>query len=324
MNKLFQQILSLFPPMKRLLIRNKQLAAENNELKSYFNFVPPGHYYSPIPSRDDILSSKNCPPGLKYYKFKKSFKTYPLPSSISAIDINSKEQLRLIDKFDKYYQELPFKAKKTKGLRYYFENQSYEYADAIFLYFMIRHIKPKTIIEVGSGYSSCVVLDTNERFFKNKIHHISIEPYPELLNSLIKKSDQSLIEIRSSRLQDTSLDTFKQLQENDILFIDSTHVSKVNSDVNYIIHEILPVLNKGVYIHFHDIYYPFEYPKERMLKGMVWNEQYILRSFLEFNSHFKIVLFTTYLENLYREKLCKKFPLIYKNTGASLWLKKVA
>jgi hypothetical protein len=78
------------------------------------------------------------------------------------------------------------------------------------------------------------------------------------------------------------------LNENDILFIDSTHVSKFNSDVNCIIHNILPALSKGVYIHFHDVMYPFEYPKNWLIEGRAWNEQYILRAFLEFNTNFKL------------------------------------
>jgi hypothetical protein len=114
-----------------------------------------------------------------------------------------------------------------------------------------------------------------------------------------------------------------ELEENDVLFIDSTHAAKFNSDVNYVFHKILPILSKGVYIHFHDIFYPFEYPKEWLLEGRAWNEQYILRAFLEYNINFKIVLFNTYLETMYYEQLKDRFPLIYKNTGGSIWIKKV-
>ena len=96
----------------------------------------------------------------------------------------------------------------------------------------------------------------------------------------------------------------------------------MNSDVNYIIHEIFPILNSGVYIHIHDIFYPFEYPKEWSLEGRAWNEQYILRAFLEFNHDFEIVMFNTYLESLFRERIEHKFPLLFKNTGGSIWLKK--
>lgn len=218
---------------------------------------------------------------------------------------------------------MPFTDKKISDLRYYFLNGAYSYSDAVFLYCMIRKLNPKRIIEVGSGFSSCVTLDTNELYFNNQITCTFVEPYPALLKSLIKKNDNANIKIYESKLQDIPLDLFNELKANDILFIDSTHVTKFNSDVNYVIHKILPVLAEGVYIHFHDIFYPFEYPIEWLLEGRAWNEQYILRAFLEYNIKFKIVLFNTYLETIFPEKLKNRFPLIFKNTGGSIWIKKL-
>ena len=131
---------------------------------------------------------------------------------------------------------------------------------------------------MGSGYSSCVILDTNELFFNNNISCIFIEPYPQLQESLLKENDKDKIEIIPKRLQDVEVSKFSSLSSGDILFVDSTHVSKVDSDVNYIFFEILPSLTNGVYIHFHDIFYPFEYPKEWIYEGRAWNENYILRA----------------------------------------------
>jgi hypothetical protein len=269
-------------------------------------FVSIEHFYSPFPAIADIK------------KFDFGF----LPAEISGIDLRTQEQFDLLNEFDSFYKELLFENEKTKGLRYYFLNNAYGYSDAIFLHCMLRFLKPKKIIEVGSGFSSCVTLDTNELYLNNQMKCIFIEPYPELLRSLIKEQDNSDIEIYESQLQDVSLDVFMSLHDGDILFIDSTHVSKFNSDVNYIIHRILPILSKGVYIHFHDIFYQFEYPKEWLIEGRAWNEQYILRAFLEYNTSFKIVLFNTYLESMFPEKLKERFPLIYKDTGGSIWIKK--
>jgi len=218
---------------------------------------------------------------------------------------------------------LPFCDKKTDGLRYYYKNDFYSYSDAIFLYCMIRHLKPKKYIEVGSGFSSGVTLDTNELFMENSIDCIFIEPYPERLESLLKENDRKKVVVHKRRLQDIPVEVFMELGENDILFIDSTHVAKFNSDVNFVFHEILPILNQGVHIHFHDIFYPFEYPRNWLLEGRAWNEQYILRAFLEYNKEFKIVMFNTYLVSMYEEKIKGRFPLLYKNTGGSIWLKKI-
>jgi hypothetical protein len=207
-------------------------------------------------------------------------------------------------------------------MRYFFENTYYSYSDAIFLYCMIRYIQPKKFVEAGSGYSSCVVLDTNELFFKNSIECTFIDPYPERLLSLIKAEDKERIRIITDRIQDVNIEEFCGLSEGDILLIDSTHVSKVGSDVNYIFHEILPCLKKGVYIHFHDIFYPFEYPKEWVCAGKAWNEAYLLRAFLQYNDHFEIVFFNTFLEFFYEDRFLREMPLCMKNKGGSIWIKK--
>ncbi len=186
---------------------------------------------------------------------------------------------------------------------------------------MIRCLKPKNIIEIGSGFSSAAMLDINEKLFNNKINITFIEPYPDVLNSLLKKTDK--INLIKSKLQNIDLKLFKILKENDILFIDSTHVSKFNSDVNYIFFNLLPVLNKNVFIHFHDIFYPFEYPKSWLEIGLAWNEAYILRAFLQYNNAFKIIFFNNYLWNFYKSLVSKKIPLFSKNSGGAIWIKKI-
>ena len=177
---------------------------------------------------------------------------------------------------------------------------------------------------MGCGNSSCVILDTNELFFSNSIKFIFIDPYPQLLKSLLKAGDGEKIDIIPNRLQDVPLVVFKELKENDILFIDSTHVSKTGSDVNYLFFEILPSLKKGVLIHFHDISYPFEYPEEWIKEGRSWNENYMMRCFLAYNKSFEIVLFNTYLQTFHREWFEKNMPLCLKNPGGSLWIRKAA
>jgi len=187
---------------------------------------------------------------------------------------------------------------------------------------MIRHAKPERIIEVGSGYSSCVILDTNEMYFRNEIKCTFIEPFPDRLLSLIKQSDTKLIELIDKNIQEVPVDMFESLSENDILLVDSTHISKANSDVNSIFFDILPILNKGVYIHFHDIFYPFEYPKTWILGGRSWNEAYLLRGFLQYNQSFRIVFFNTYLQHTFPDKFEEEYPLCMMNPGGSIWLKR--
>ena len=96
---------------------------------------------------------------------------------------------------------------------------------------------------------------------------------------------------------------------------------KTGSDVNYILFEILPRLNKGVFIHFHDIHFPFEYPKDWVLNGFGWNETYFLRTFMMYNSQFEIVFFADFLHKKYKEAF-EDMPLTYKSTGSNFWIRK--
>lgn len=121
------------------------------------------------------------------------------------------------------------------------------------------------------------------------------------------------------------LDFFSNLAANDILFIDSSHVGKIGSDVLYELFEILPRLQEGVIIHFHDVFYPFEYPREWVESfHWAWNETYFLHAFLQYNQTFKILFFNDYLAKLFPNLLEKATPLALKNTGGSLWMRKVA
>ncbi|WP_211234381.1 class I SAM-dependent methyltransferase [Algoriphagus terrigena] len=240
---------------------------------------------------------------------------------INGIDLKKEEQLALVRNFYKYYEEIPFGDHRKDGLRYYFVNDFYLYTDAIILYSMMRHYKPKHIVEVGSGFSSAVMLDTNELFFDNQIKLTFIEPYTERLNTLLIESDKSATTIIQQGVQSVSLEVFDQLEAGDILFIDSTHVVKTGSDVNYIVFEILPRLRSGVLVHFHDIFYPFEYPKEWVLEGRNWNEAYFLKAFLMYNEGFEIKVFSDYLHRHHGE-VFDGMPLCFKNSGGNIWLER--
>ena len=101
-------------------------------------------------------------------------------------------------------------------------------------------------------------------------------------------------------------------------------IAKVGSDVNDIFFRILPSLHSGVYIHFHDIFFPFEYPKNWVIqKGHYWNEIYLMRAFLQYNSSFKIVLMNTFLTDFYKKIIRDNMPLCLKNRGGCIWLKKI-
>lgn len=273
---------------------------------------PPGHYYSVINSVDELKKREK-----QIWKKQKIDK-------IEGLNLNVDDQIFLLKELSKYYQEIPFRPEKQNQLRYYFENDFYSYTDAIILHTLIRHLKPKNIIEIGSGFSSSVMLDTNEIFFNSSINLTFIEPYPNRLLSLLKDEDKDKdkVIIIQDKVQNVDLNEFTKLRRGDILFIDSSHVIKTGSDVNFILFEVLPKLQNGVMIHFHDIFYPFEYPKQWVLEGKNWNENYFIKAFLMYNNSFKIRLFPDFLHQ-FHQNIFKDMPLCYKNKGGNLWIEKI-
>lgn len=283
----------------------------------FLRAFPPGHFYSPIPDFGEINERSSS-------IFNKKVKDLP------GIDLREPEQLVRIDSFKSYYNELPWSDEvRIETLRYRFDNIYFSYGDAITLYSMMRHFGPKRIIEVGSGFSSAAMLDVDELFFDNEIEFTFIEPYPDRLRALLSDEDLSRVSLLDQPVQQVDLSRFEKLEKGDILFIDSSHVSKTDSDVNDLIHRILPHLKLGVIIHFHDILWPFEYPKKWLKAGRAWNEAYLLRAFLQYNSSFEILFFNSYLEHHHRQKLRETLPLMLRQPPAkmtfgnsSLWLRK--
>jgi Methyltransferase domain len=195
---------------------------------------------------------------------------------------------------------------------------------------MLRYLQPQKIVEIGSGYSSAVVLDTNELFLDHRIDCTFIEPYPDRLRSLLRSGDR--IRLIESRVQGVDFGVLTALEPGDVLFIDSSHVSKAGSDVNHIIFNILPRIRSGVYIHFHDIFYPFEYPADWISIGIAWNELYLLRGFLQNNHDYEIQFFSSFLQDQFRDRVLDALPAagqdgpngrVFRNRHeGSFWMRK--
>jgi hypothetical protein len=269
---------------------------------------PPGHFYSPLPDLAQVREREQT--------------IFRVPPTVPGVALNAEGQLSLLEQLAVHYPSQPFADRRQAGLRYAFDNPNFTHGEAIVLFCMMALLRPKRIIEVGSGYSSCVILDTDETVLGRGTDCTFIEPHPELFLTLLEPGDTDRITLIGLPIQEVDLDRFRALENGDILFIDSSHVSKVGSDVNWIVFEILPVLAEGVYIHFHDVGYPFEYPKEWIYQGRAWNEAYLLRAFLQFNEAFTIMFFNSFLGQCHAIPLGRALPLASKNPGTSLWLRK--
>jgi hypothetical protein len=208
----------------------------------------------------------------------------------------------------------------------------YTAVDALTLYMMIRHLKPRRYVEVGSGVSTfyCSLAAQRNDREGHPLEMTCIEPYP-----FEKLSAIPGIRVLPQKVEDVDISLFQQLQENDVLFIDSSHILRVDGDVPFLYLEVLPVLNVGVVTHIHDIPYPFNfpYPPELWIFGqdwpMFWNEPMVLQAFLAFNKNFEISL-STPLIRYFDEAFLKQSIPIYEsvgqnaNTFSSIWLRRIS
>jgi hypothetical protein len=229
--------------------------------------------------------------------------------SLPALDMNSQEQLALLRAFNYSAEINEIAARPQSRLGYSFQQPSFGPGDAEYLYSMIRYFKPKRIIEVGCGYSTKMIRHAVERnALEDKAYtceHICIEPYehPWLEDLGIKVIRQPV--------QSVDLRLFGTLGNNDILFIDTSHVIKPQGDVVFLYLMVLPSLKSGVYVHSHDICTPRDYfPVWVLDDRRMWDEQYLLEAFLMFNSAFKITGALNWLWHNYRTETHRAFPVL--------------
>lgn len=298
------QFLRALPVIGRIARQRDDLRATVNQL-----WVPPGDFSSPIPSLDEIRASEAA---------------IFAPRAMPGVDLNEAGQLALLDRLRPFAATHPLRDGATNGTRYRVGNPRFGTMDALVWAAMLRTLRPVRVIEVGAGFSTGLLLDTNERYLDSTVGVTLIEPYPAVLWSVLKPSDA--VRLIERPLQAVPLEEFDQLQSGDVLFIDSTHVSKTGSDVNYALFEILPRLAAGVYVHIHDVFDGFEYPREWVYQGRAWNEAYLVRAFLQYNVAFAIVLWPSWLARTHPDELRRALPVAGLPSGAvdpgSLWLRK--
>jgi predicted O-methyltransferase YrrM len=268
--------------------------------------VVPDNFYNPIPNSNDLDHS-----------------LWDRPSDMPGIRPRLDSQAALLDEFasagyiDEYFDILyNERAGHVSGIGR---------IDGALLYGMIRKNQPQRIIEVGAGQSTLWCLSAIRANGSGSL--ISIDPYPADYIRALKFQNFELIEERVERL---SLNSFTALKENDILFIDSSHVIRLAGDVLFEVLDVVPRLAVGCSIHFHDIFLPHHYPRQWAIRGQFWTEQYLVQAFLAFNSAFEIVWATSMMETYRRAELEKHFRRAelekhFSHFGdSSLWIRRVA
>ena len=275
------------------------------------NYVPRGHFYSPLP---------DCSEGAKIAS--KIFER-PVDLNFPGLDLRVDAQKDLLFKIIDLYPDFSWSEQPLPGRRFHFNQDWYKQADSICLYSVLRIFRPRSVIEVGSGYSSALMLDVDERYLGRQTAFTFIEPESERLDALLSEEDKQRVQIIRQPVQNCSVEIFSNLKSGDILFIDSSHVAKVGSDVNYLMSEIIPRVPVGMLIHFHDVFWPFEYPPGWVQGGIAWNEAYLLRAFLMFNSSFEIVLWVPFCAKRWPNLVRERMPGYMSNTGAAIWVRRV-
>jgi hypothetical protein len=288
------------------LRRGRSTAQLEARLARYELGWEPGHFYSPIPDLDDIRRREAT-----------IFRGADAP--LAGIDLREEPQLAMLRDLGASCAEHPWGREARAGVRYRFDNPNFQEGEALVLLGLMRLARPRRVVEVGSGWSSCAVLDVNDRFLDGTVRCTFIEPYPELLHELV--GDEQL-DVRAAPVQDVPLPLFDELGTGDMLIIDSTHVAKVGSDVNHLVFEVLPRLASGVLVHVHDIFHGFEYPRAWVYEGRAWNEAFVLRALLMFNSIWEIVFFNSFIAARHPEAFAASLPLAAQSPGASLWLRR--
>jgi predicted O-methyltransferase YrrM len=257
-------------------------------------FARPGHFYSPLTAPADTERAVEWT-GLD-----------PV-----GVDLRANQQLGLVAGL------VPMMAGYRPD-RWHAGNGQYDTADAAVLHAMLRKLRPGRIIEVGSGYSTAVMLDTIEQF-DVPTSVTCIEPYPQRLLSRLRGGER--VELRQVAAQEIPLADFDQLAPGDVLFIDSTHVLKPGSDVAWLYLHVLPRLQPGVIVHIHDTFWPFEYPEYWLRQRRDWTELYLLRAMLTGTTMWQIELFSSWVWREHPELIPEQ---LRRPAPGSIWLRKTA
>lgn len=270
-------------------------------VRPFLEWAPPGHFYSAIPDLEQVEKGAE--------------RIFARPRQLPGIVLHEEQQLALFDELARLASDAPLPA-AAGGC--FAENGSYGVGDALILQSMLRRLKPARYIEVGSGWTTALAVDTNNTWLDRSMRITAIEPYTELLRSIVPAD---AVEVREQPVQEVPLDLFSELGPGDVLFIDCSHVVKVGSDAHHLVTRVLPLLSPGVHVHVHDMFWPFEYPRAWVEEGRAWSELYLLHAFLLFNMMFSIELFNDWIFNFHRDEIERKLPAMLENPGGALWLR---
>lgn len=268
---------SIFLLKKYRTIGARRLRKTTTMLRKIGVFPVIDHYYEPMFKTDQLIER------------------YIEKRELPGIDYNKDYQLELLHKFEYQSEIKGLKEKSSKyPVSYSPENHLFAAGDADMLYNILRYHSSKRVIEVGSGYSTMIArmaLEANDHEdvkcgSDRRSLHICIEPYEQPWLREIKE-----IDLIRKRVEELDLSLFNVLESGDLLFIDSSHIIRPGGDVLKIFLEIIPMLNRGVIVHVHDIFTPRDYSYGHRVEDIrFWNEQYILEALLTNSLRYEVIM----------------------------------
>ena len=248
-------------------------------------------------------------------------------SELLGVDLRLPECLALLEAIGSSFgAECEWPEHGSDPHAYQWANVTFGFTSAAVAHAMVRRFRPRRILEVGSGYSTHILggaLERNAQEDGNAPELTSIEPYPpEILNTDVPRLTRRL----ELRVEEVDRSLFGQLESNDILFIDSSHVIRYGGDVLFLYLEVLPTLRPGVVIHIHDIHLPDPYPRVYFDdERYVWNEQQLLHAFLAHNNAFRVLLPCWLIHKRHDDLFSRAFPHYDSRRhrpGSSIWLQR--
>ncbi|MCA1413391.1 class I SAM-dependent methyltransferase [Bradyrhizobium sp. NBAIM20] len=301
-------VVLLFAPLAVLLGRLRDRAPLSRSVCDRFQFaIVRHHYYEPIVLAKDLKRDLD------------------IPREITGLNLNEAAQLELIEQFNYRDELLEIPTVQKRPDEFGYHNGSFEAGDAEFLYNMIRHFKPKRIVEVGSGNSTLMArlaIEANGRDSPGyRCEQICIEPFEQ---PWLESAGVTVLRRKVECCPDS---LFEALGENDILFIDSSHIIRPQGDVLHEYLHVLGLLRHNVLVHVHDVFTPHDYPAQWLLRDRwLWNEQYLLEAFLSFNAHFEIIGAVNWLARNHKARLNDACPVLMREPWrqpGSFWFRRV-
>lgn len=268
-----------------------------------------GHFYSPVVDPSEVARRREL--------------LWPtlVPDCI-GIDLNDAAiRATLREDFPRYLADFdyPEQPDPSNPTRYFIRNSEFSWLDARALFVLLRTLQPRRMIEVGSGFSSLLSADINQRFLNGAMDFCCIEPFPR---PFLRAGVPGISRVIVEPVQSVDPRFFDTLGDGDVLFIDSSHVSKTGSDVNHLYLSVLPRLRPGVVVHIHDIFLPDDYPREWVVeKRRSWNEQYLVQIMLQHSKRYSVLFASHYAHRHHPELVAKALGRSVGFGGSSLWLR---